>query len=75
MGSQNPGKKMWSRLCRREGQIKSYGQERRKLDKMQRKNFKVNNTLTLQLDAVYDKRKFWPDTSRNQCDESNYSTL
>lgn len=47
IGPQNPEKKMWSRLCPREDEIKSHGQERRKPDKMQCENFKANTHIDL----------------------------
>ena len=42
MDRQNPRKRTWSRLCPTEEEIESYGQKRRKLDKMQQGHCKVN---------------------------------
>lgn len=58
MGPQNLEKKMCSRLCSREDEIKSYSQERRKLDKVQCENFKVNIHIELQLDGAPGEGRF-----------------
>lgn len=47
MGLPNPEKKTWSWLCPWKNEIKSPGQERRELDKMQCENFKMNIYIDL----------------------------
>lgn len=72
---QIPEKKLWSRLCSREDEIRSYSRERRKPDEMHGGNLKINTHTALQVIGVHDEGKFWPDTSGNQCGGSNCNTL